>query len=211
MPPASFPARPWRAAARLAAALGVVAALALVAALAWRVATGVRAASTPAPPRVTHDVVVQQVRDVATLVSSEMTIRDVIVYEQTRFATTKRALLVVTGRVLAGIDLQRGADVRIDHEARRITVSLPPAQVVSVDVVNVRTYDERAGLLNPFRPADRDAIQQQVRAQLAAAAEESGILGHADRAAGEMLRRLLARDGYTVEVTREPVVRAPTG
>jgi len=36
------------------------------------------------PPRVTHDLVVQQLQDVAKLVSTEMTLRDVVVYDATR-------------------------------------------------------------------------------------------------------------------------------
>ena len=212
-PAAPRPAFPRRTLLRLAALLGVVALVALTAGVAWRVATGAPfgLGRAPAPPRVTHDVVVQELRAVAKLVSTETTIRDVVIYEQTRFTATKRALVVVTGRVSAGVDLETGADVRIDHDARRITVSLPPARVLGVDVLNVRTYDERAGLLNPFRPSDRDEIQRQVRARLVAAAEESGILAHADRTAGEVLKTLLARDGYTVEIERPPVVRAPAG
>src|ERR671916_3014696 len=81
------------------------------------------------PPRITEDVVVEQLRDVAKLVSTEMTLRDVVIFQHTRFGSTKRALLVVTGKVLAGIDLQRGADVKIDHATRRITIALPPAQI----------------------------------------------------------------------------------
>ena len=122
---------------------------------------------------------VQRLQSVAKLVATEMTLRDVVVYEQTRYLSTKRALIVVTGRVAAGIDLEHGADVRIDSTARVITVTLPPAEVMSVDVLNVKTYDEHSGLLNPFRPEDRDRIQQMVRAQLTTAARESGILTHA--------------------------------
>jgi hypothetical protein len=171
----------------------------------------------PEPARVTHDLVVQQIRSVAKLVTSEATVRDVVVYEQTRFTATKRALLVVTGRVLAGIDLDStaaggGADVRIDHEARRISVSLPPAELLAVEVVNVRTYDERAGLINPFRPADRDEIQRQVRLQLERAGRDMGLLELANRSAVALLQSLLARDGYTVDVTiRGRAVELPRG
>ena len=72
--------------------------------------------------------------------------------------STKQALLVVTGRVAAGVDLERGAEVRIDSASRRITVTLPPAQLLSVDVLNVVTYDERGGLLNPFRAEPENGI-----------------------------------------------------
>ena len=170
-----------------------------------------------APATITHDLVVQQVRSVAKLVTSEATVRDVVVYEQTRFTATKRALLVVTGRVLAGMDLDStsaggGAEVRIDHAARRISVSLPPAELLAVEVVNVRTYDESAGLINPFRPADRDEIQRQVRLQLERAGNESGLLAQADRSAVALLQSLLARDGYTVDVSvRGRSVVLPTG
>lgn len=156
----------------------------------------------PEPPRVSHDLVVQQVRDVAKLVTTEMTVRDVVVYEGSRYGFTKRALLVVTGKVLAGIDLGATTDVRIDDAAKTITVAVPPARVLGIEVIDVRTYDERAGLLNPFRPEDRDAIQRQVRHQLYTAGAQSGVLAHADSSARELLVRLLARDGYAVRVEK---------
>ena len=165
----------------------------------------------PAPPVVTQQLVVERLQSVAKLVATEMTLRDVVIYEQSRFGARKRALLVVTGRVSAGIDLEKGADVRIDSTTRTITVSLPPAQVMSVDVQNVTTYDERAGLLNPFRPEDRDAIQRMVRAQLETAARQSGILSHADQSAARVLTELLARDGYRVEIVRPMIQHRPTG
>ena len=172
--------------------------------------SGIREWTKPSPPVVTHDIVVERLREVAKLVASEMTLRDVVIYEQTRYGSSKRALLVVTGRVAAGIDLDRGADVEVDSVAKRIRITLPPAQILSVDVLNVTTYDERAGLLNPFRPEDRDAIQRRTRAQLMVAARQSGILEHADQSAARALQQLLGRDGFTVEI-RHPVVQAAPG
>ena len=162
------------------------------------------------PPRVTHDLVVQQLQDVAKLVSTEMTLRDVVVYDASRYGFTKRALLVVTGKVSAGIDLGSATDVRIDQDARRVTITLPRARVTSVEVLDVRTYDETAGIFNPFRPEDRDAIQRQVRHQLYTAGEESGLLVHADSAARQVLKQLLGRDGYTVDVVRSAAL-TPAG
>jgi hypothetical protein len=170
-----------------------------------------RVTGPPAPPRITQQLVVDRLETVAKLVASEMTLRDVVTYQQTRFGSTKRALLVVTGRVSAGIDLSQGSDVRIDSSSRTITVTLPPAQVLGVDVLDVTTYDERAGLLNPFRPEDRDAMQRMVREKLISAARESGILIHADRSADRVLTELLAQDGYTVKIVRPMVVNRPTG
>jgi hypothetical protein len=170
-----------------------------------------RVTAPPAPPRITQQVVVERLQTVAKLVASEMTLRDVVTYQQTRWGSTKRALLVVTGRVSAGIDLAQGSDVAIDSTSRTITVTLPPAQVLGVDILDVTTYDERAGLLNPFRPEDRDAMHRMVREKLITAARESGILVHADRSADRVLAELLAQDGYTVKIVRPMVVARPTG
>src|SRR5919197_6733362 len=62
-------------------------------------------AEGPGRTRISQDLVVERVQAVAKLVSSETTVRDVVVYENTRFGSTKRALVVVTGKVLAGFDL----------------------------------------------------------------------------------------------------------
>ena len=191
--------------------VALVTAAAVGLAIARRVSGAVGGLGTPAPPVITQQLVVERVQTVAKLVATEMTLRDVVTYEQTRYGSTKKALLVVTGKVSAGLDLARGTDVSIDSVTRRISLSLPPAQIISVDILNVVTYDESAGLLNPFRPEDRDIMQRRVRAQLMEAARQSGILSHADEGAAQMLTELLAKDGYTVEIRRPPVMARPTG
>jgi hypothetical protein len=191
--------------------LAVLAVL-LLGVLAVRRATiSMAAFGQPSEPRITQQTVVERLREVAKLVATEMTLRDVVIYEQTRFASTKKVLLVVTGKVSAGIDMEHGTAVQIDSGEKRITVTLPPAQIISVDVLNVTTYDESAGLLNPFTPEDRDLIQRRIRGQLMSAARQSGILEHADQSAAKVLTELLGRDGYTVEIKRPLVVTQPTG
>ncbi len=150
---------------------------------------------------ITQDIVVEQMRAVAKLVSTQSTVRDVVVFQNTRYGSTKRTLVVVTGKLLGGIDLGTNPSVRIDHATKRIAIELPPAQLIGVEVLNLRTYDERAGLWNPFTPADRDSIQSKVRARLVKAGTETEFLEHANRSAADMLRTLLARDGYTVDVS----------
>ena len=188
--------------------LGVVALLLAVAAIARSNLNFLRGLG--GPPTVTHEIVVERLREVAKLVASELTLRDVVTYEQTRLGSTKRTLLVVTGRVAAGINLAR-AQVLIDQTRKVIAVTLPPAEIISVDVTNVTTYDERAGLWNPFTTDDRDEIRRRIRAQLIGAAEQSGILNHANQAAEKALKDFLSRDGYTVEIKRPIGLDRPTG
>jgi uncharacterized protein DUF4230 len=149
---------------------------------------------------ITHDVVVDQIKAVAKLVSSEATVRDVIVYENTWYGSTKRSLVVVTGRLLAGIDLRDNPEVAIDHAKKRISIRIPAAKLLAVEIRDMQTYDERGGLWNPFTREDRDAIQRQARAQLTAAGGQLALIRHANESAVELLRMLLAKDGYTVDV-----------
>jgi hypothetical protein len=115
---------------------------------------------------VSHSLVVERVQKVAKLVSSETTLRDVIIYEDTWYGSTKRSLVVVTGKVLAGIDLKGIGPVQIDEKARRIKISLPQPGILGIEITEMRTYDEQRGLWNPFNAADRDALFQRAREQL---------------------------------------------
>jgi hypothetical protein len=127
--------------------------------------------------------------------------------------STKRSLVVVTGKVMAGIDLDAGTQVDLDHESRTVRVVLPPAKVLTVEVTQLRTYDERSGLWNPFKPADRDTIYQLAREQLISAAGELGVATHAQESARRLLGALIHADGYTVDVAfsaTPPVVKQPT-
>src|SRR5688572_14259526 len=103
---------------------------------------------------ITNSSVIEKVQSVAKLVSTESTVRDVVVFENTRFGSTKKSLVVVTGKVLVGFDLEKGTDVAVDHAERKIRITLPPASVLAVDVLEMRTYDESRGLWNPFQSSD---------------------------------------------------------
>jgi len=191
---AGIPRRIIRIAGVLVAVLVIIAVVRIVADTRGWIA-GLRGRTT-----LSQEMVVEQVRAVAKLVSSEMTVRDVVTYENTRYGSTKRALIVVTGKILAGIDLERGTEVRIDSARRRITIIMPEAQVLAVDILQLRTYDEQRGLWNPFQPEDRDAIYQNVRRQLHRSAADMGIVQRANVSAARMLETMFSVDGYTTEV-----------
>jgi hypothetical protein len=157
--------------------------------------------------RITQGVVLERLRTVAKLVTTEVGLRDVVTYESTRLGSTKKALVVVTGKALVGFDLADRARVDLDPAARRVRVVLPRASLLAVDITDLRTYDEKRGLWNPFRPADRDTIFLLARAQLMHAARDLAVLEHAESGARQALAALLGADGYEVEVEFEPFLR----
>lgn len=150
---------------------------------------------------VTHELVVDRVQNVAKLVSVEATVRDVLVYRNTWYGSTKQSLVVVTARLLAGVDLKSGADVKIDEEARRIDIALPHASLLATEVTDINTYDEQRGLWNPFRSEDRDRIFQLARQQLTRSAEQMRLTARAEASAKEMLETMFGVDGWVAEVT----------
>ena len=154
----------------------------------------------------TQELVAERVQSVAKLVSTEQTVRDVVLYENTWYGSTKRSLVVVTGKLLAGIDLQRGSDVIIDSATRRITITIPPAELLAIDITGITTYDEKQGWWNPFRPADRDAIYRQVRLKLAQAGRDARLVEKANESAKTMLETMFSVDGWTAEVVLRPVL-----
>jgi len=159
---------------------------------------------------VSHSMIVDKVRAVAKLVTSETTIRDVVVYKNTWYGSTKQSLVVVTGRLLAGIDMNRGADVKVDDAAKRIEITLPKAGIMALEISDMQTYDERGGLWNPFTPADRDNILRLARGQIMRSATSLNITAHAEKSAADLLTSLFATDGYTASVRFVPVLE-PAG
>ena len=149
---------------------------------------------------VSHSVVVERVQKVAKLVSSETTLRDVIIYQDTWYGSTKRSLVVVTGKVLAGLDLKGGSPVQIDEKARRITITLPQPGILGIEITEMKTYDEQRGLWNPFSAADRDALFQRAREQLEQTSRDLKITETARQSARELLEGMFTANGYSVEV-----------
>ena len=91
--------------------------------------------------------------------------------------------------------------LRTRRSAVRRLLDAVPYGSGHINETHAATYDERGGLWNPFTPADRDAIQRQVRSQLERAGNELGVAEHANRSAKTLLETLLATDGYTVDVS----------
>jgi Protein of unknown function (DUF4230) len=149
---------------------------------------------------VTHDLVVDRVRNVAKIVSAEATVRDVLIYRNTWYGSTKQSLVVVTARLLAGMDLTSGTEVRIDEAGRRIEIALPHASLLAVEVTDMRTYDEQRGLWNPFKQEDRDRIFRLARQQLTRSAEQMRLTERAETSAKEMLETMFRVDGWSAEV-----------
>lgn len=194
------PRRPART-ALLVVALILGAGVLTVLLVLGRMSGAIRGLTSPGErTSISQATVVERMRAVARLVTSETGLRDVVIYENRRLGSTKRSLVVVTGRVLTGFDLDRGTEVQVDHDDRRVRITLPPADVLGVEILELRTYDERSGLWNPFRPSDRDTIFRLARDQLVRTAGDLEARDHAEESARRLLEAMVRAEGYETEV-----------
>jgi len=175
----------------LAGILGMVAGVVLV----GRSALVPRSRTT-----INESAVIERLDAVAKLVTTEAMVRDVITWENTWLGSTKRSLVIATGKTLVGLDLETPPRITIRAADRHIALYLPHARLLGVDITELRTYDERRGLWNTFHPADRDTIYQLARRQLASAARDLAVVTHAEESARRFLTSMFATDGYSVEV-----------
>ncbi len=149
---------------------------------------------------ITQSVVVQRLQSVAKLVTTEAMVRDVITYQQTWLGSTKRLIVIATGKALVGVDLRATPRITIRERDKHITLGFAHARLLGVDVTELRTYDESRGLWNPIQPADRDEIFQLARTQLGRAARDLAVLDHAEQGVRLLMQGLFAAEGWTVEV-----------
>lgn len=149
---------------------------------------------------ITEAAIVERLQSVAKLVTTEAMVRDVVTYEQTWLGSTKRALVIVTGKALVGIDLKVKPRITVRARDKHVTLEFPRAKLLGVDVISLKTYDENRGLWNPFHPADRDTIFALARTQLGASAKDLAVLEHAETSARMLLQGLFAAEGWKVEV-----------
>jgi hypothetical protein len=117
----------------------------------------------------------------------------------------QRMLIFVEGTVTAGVDLSEldEEDVEISNEGRTITLTLPPARVLSAELVNheVQTYSGDVP-----RNVDLETYEAALaagRQQIASTACSSGILDYATRDAElafDQIFGLVEVEGYAVLV-----------
>lgn len=124
-----------------------------------------------------------------------------------------RVLLVAYGEVVAGVNLAhvRAEDVRV--EGGRVTIVLPPAEILSseVDPARTRIYKVREGILDGLLAnddVDQALILQlldRAEKEIVAGAREDGILQQAEAGAQVTLTQFLYALGFTdVEVVFSP-------
>jgi hypothetical protein len=110
------------------------------------------------------------------------------------FPTKQSLVLVVKGRLLAGLDLEQLGTNNISGNRDSITIMLPRAQVLEVEMnpSDVETFVEK-GQWNHNAVA---ALTAKAREQMLQNAAAQGILRRADEKAKNLVEQLMLNAGY---------------
>lgn len=170
--------------------------------------------ANPTPTIIPDPVtIIRQVQNLSRLETASYTIEKVITAESGQgtfaFLFGDRLILVAHGQVIAGVDLgkMREGDI-IVAENKTVVVTLPPAEVLVVNLNNQESYvfDRDTGLIG-MNPALETEARQAAEQEILNMALEDGILGMAQQNAEIYVRNLIMALGFREVIFAQP---APT-
>lgn len=143
-------------------------------------------------------------KEMSELATAEYTITKVVKANdnQTWFKVGDRKILLsCSGSIKAGIDLSQLKEENITVENKTITLSLPPAKVIYLNIPpeSVQLEFQKVGFWrDKFSYAEQNELMIQAEKQIRQAADSIGILQSAEKNAEAFLNGFLKRLGYTV-------------
>lgn len=149
--------------------------------------------------------VVESVRDVAKLTTVEVveytTVEKGNDFGWLNWARGDRIFLFAVARVGGGVDMERitTSDFEVNEETGSVTVQLPPAEImfVEVDSESTQVYDRDTGLFTKGDSQLETEARQVAEEILVKAALEHGILEKAQANAEATIEGFLTGVGYT--------------
>jgi hypothetical protein len=142
--------------------------------------------------------VVREVQSLSELVTVKYVMEKVVVLEDVKWYGENRVLLLAHGVVKAGMDLKRIQPEDVSIADKKITLKLPPAQVLDayLDDKASQVIDRSTGLLRAFDKDLEQAARQNAVDDIARAARRGGILEEAEKRGKEELQNLFKRAGF---------------
>jgi hypothetical protein len=151
-----------------------------------------------------NETIVHQDSEAAKLITLERPITETYSWEHTWLGSTKRITLRGDFTLRAGLDLTKPFVIRVDPETGEITGDLPAAEILSVDLTNLRITRDEDGWINQLTSADREAAIRHLRDRAILHAHDSGLLTDARDAAQRRLQTIFATHDRTVTFDSAP-------
>lgn len=159
---------------------------------------------------ITAEILTDGVRDVGLLVTDEYYFTEVVSYSSVKKLwklelplTESSYLISYDGTVSAGVDLS-GASVTKDDAQKRVTVTLPKAEIqyIDIDTESFQVYSEKQGVGNRVSVTDFNDSLVELERNAREKAIDRGLLDRADDNARRIVRNfvgsLLDLNEYTL-------------
>ncbi|MCX7723178.1 MAG: DUF4230 domain-containing protein [Verrucomicrobiae bacterium] len=139
-----------------------------------------------------------RIQSLAELVTVKYVIEKVVLVEDVKWYGQNRVLIVAHGVVKAGVDLNRLRPEDIQVHGRKVTINLPPAQVMDayLDDTQTKVIEHSTGLLRAFDKDLQQTARQTAIDDIRRAARLGGILTEAEQRAKNELRIFLSQLGF---------------
>jgi hypothetical protein len=147
---------------------------------------------------VNRRTVVEQQSDVLQLVTVEKTLTERQRIDESWLHSTKTLEVEADFVIRAGFDLAKPFVIEIDRSAGTLHVTLPPAEILGVELRDVRFPHDEDGIWNKLTGADREAAIRELRLRIQWNARQSDLRHEARIQAEKRLSSLLASEGRTV-------------
>jgi hypothetical protein len=143
----------------------------------------------------------KEVQSLSELVTVKYVIEKVVVLEDVKWYGENRVLLLAHGVVKGGVDLGRLEPEDITISGDRISIKLPPTQVIDayLDEEKTQVIERTTGLLRAFDKDLEQTARQNAVDDIRRAARVGGLKEEADARAKEQLKALFRQLGF-VEV-----------
>lgn len=151
---------------------------------------------------INNQTIVQQDAAVAKLVTIERSLTETYRYEHQWLGSTKRIDVEGDFVLRAGFDLSKPFILRVDPDTGKVIADLPPAEVLSVELTDLRILRDDDGWINQLTAEDREAAIDTLRDRATLHAKESDLLEEARLSVERRLETILASEGR--EVSFEP-------
>ncbi len=153
---------------------------------------------------VDNRTIVKQDVTVAKLVTVERPLTETHSYEHRWLGSTKRIVVEGDFIIRAGFDLSKPFVIRVDPDSGTVAATLPPAEVIGIDLVDVRILVDEDGWINQLTRADRENAIDTLRDRAVLHAADSDLLIQARASAEARLESILASEGRQVSFDPAP-------
>lgn len=142
--------------------------------------------------------VVVQKSEVLRLVTLEQSITQRETVNESWLHSTKQLEVEADFVIRVGFDLEKPFVIEMDQASGALRVKLPPAEILSTELHDVRFLKDEDGIWNHLTDDDREQAIRDLRLRVALQARQSDLRDRAVAAAQERISHLLASRGHKV-------------